>query len=128
MPQRDQLERKVNVEQQSAARHRHFLSVVMIASADSNAAVRRILRGSLRASDEVFVLEEGTAIVMAQTDLEGARKSVLRFIDHGEEMHDLRFSIATYPSDSGGRCLILEAEERLVAAKQGQFGEVVWQN
>jgi ribosomal protein L16/L10AE len=76
----------------------------------------------------VFVLEEGTAIVMTHTGLEEARRAVLRYMDHCEEKFDLRFAIATYPSDIGGRSLIVEAEERLAAAKQGDFGEVVWQN
>lgn len=119
------LERQLNHEQKLAARYRFFVSVVMVAPTQSGVSVRQILDETLRECDEMFVLDEGLAILMPHTTLNDATRAVDRFKAFCADRIDLRFSIATYPTDDAARGLLERARERLAEAKSGEFGEVV---
>ena len=119
------LEKQLKHEQRLAARYRFFVSVVMVAPTESGVSVRQILDETLRECDEIFVLDEGLAILMPHTTLQDANRAVERFKAFCAERIDLRFSIATYPTDDAAQSLLDRARERLEEAKSGEFGEVV---
>jgi hypothetical protein len=125
MTQDFDLERQLEHEQRLAARYRFYVSVVMVAPTQAGVSVRQLLDESLRECDEIFVLDEGLAILMPHTTLQDANRAVDRFKAFCAERIDLRFSIATYPTDDAAPGLLNLARERLAEAKSGEFGEVV---
>ncbi len=125
MPQRSELETKLTYEQKLAARYRFFVSIVMISSLQRDLSVRQLLKDTLRDCDELYVLDEGIALLMPHTSLEDALTAVERYKNECKEKVDLRFSIASYPGDVASLNLLARAEDRLTAARRGRFGEVV---
>lgn len=125
MAQQYDLERQLEHEQKLAARYRFFVSVVMVAPAQSGMSVRGLLSDTLRECDEVYVLDDSVAILMPHTTLQDANRAVERFKAFCAEQVDLRFSIATYPTDDAALGLLERARERLAEARSGEFGEVV---
>lgn len=128
MPQRSELESKLKYEQKLAARYRFFVSIVMISTRQRDMSVRQLLKETLRECDELYVLDEGIAVLMPHTNLEDAMTAVDRYKRQCKEKVDLRFSIASYPSDVLSLNLLARAEDRLTAARRGRFGEVVCQD
>ena len=127
MPQRSDLQQKLSYEQRLAARYRFFVSIVMISSYGKQVSVRQILKSTLRNCDELYVLEEGIALLMPHTSLQDALNAVSRFKDQCAEKVDLRFSIASYPGDAESLNILARAEDRLETARRGRFGDVVCQ-
>jgi len=125
MAQHYDLERQLEHEQRLAARYRFFVSVVMVAPTQSGMSVRDLLGDTLRECDEIYVLDDSVAILMPHTTLQDANRAVDRFKAFCAERVDLRFSIATYPTDDAALGLLDRARERLAEAKSGEFGEVV---
>ena len=125
MPQRLELEHKLGYEQKLAARYRFFVSIVMISPLRRDLSVRQLLKDTLRGCDELYVLDEGIALLMPHTSLEDALMAVDRYKHKCEERVDLRFSIASYPGDAASGDLLARAEDRLTAARRGRFGEIV---
>lgn len=125
MPQRADLQQKLGYEQQLAARYRFFVSIVMISSLKKEVSVRQLLKNTLRSCDEMYVLDEGIALLMPHTSLNDALRAVDRFKEQCSEKVDLRFSIASYPGDAVSLNLLARAEDRLAAARRGRFGEIV---
>lgn len=128
MPQRSDLQQKLGYEQRLAARYRFFVSIVMISSLKKEVSVRQLLKNTLRNCDELYVLDEGIALLMPHTSLKDALTAVDRFKDLCSERVDLRFSIASYPGDAASLNLLARAEDRLEAARRGRFGEIVCQD
>lgn len=89
--------------------------------------MRQILKNTLRGCDELYVLEEGIALLMPHTSLQDALRAVARFKEQCAEKVDLRFSIASYPGDAESLNLLARAEDRLATARRGRFGEIVCQ-
>ncbi len=127
MPQRSELERKLSYEQRLAARYRFFVSIVMISPLRRDLSVRQLLKDTVRDCDELYVLEEGIALLMPHTSLQDALTAVDRYKNQCEKKVDLRFSIASYPGDAASLNLLARAEDRLTAARRGRFGEIVCQ-
>ena len=127
MPQRTELEHKLTYEQKLAARYRFFVSIVMISTSRRDVSVRQLLKDTLRDCDELYVLDEGIALLMPHTSLSNALTAVDRYKSECQEKIDLRFSIASYPGDAASLNLLARAEYRLSAARRGRFGEIVCQ-
>jgi len=86
----------------------------------------RLLKSSIRASDQIFTLSGHTAILMAHTANNEARQAVERYRRMCNGQVDVRYSIASYPDDGGTVADILKtAEQRLAQAKRGEFGTIV---
>ncbi len=122
------LERQLLHEQKLAARYRYYVSVVMVATTQTGVSVRDLLDDTLRECDELFVVNDGIAILMPHTTLEDATQAVERFKSLCANRIDLRFSIATYPTDDAALGLINRAKNRLAEAKAGDFGKVVYRD
>jgi GGDEF domain-containing protein len=113
-------------ELRGAARHRYFVSVVMMAPLQEKISMARLLKDTIRASDQIFTLNGEAVIVMAHTANNEAQKAVERYRRMCNGQVDVRYSIATYPDDGGTVADILKtAEQRLAQAKRGEFGTVV---
>jgi hypothetical protein len=125
IPEEDMLERQLLHEQKLAARYRYFVSIVMVATTQNGVSVRGLIDDTLRECDELFVVNEGIAILMPHTTLDDATRAVERFKTFSADRIDLRFSIATYPTDDAARGLLSRAKNRLAEAKAGDFGKVV---
>ena len=128
VPQEGALERQLLHEQKLAARYRYYVSVVMVAPGQSEVSIRGLIDDTLRECDEMFVVSEGVAILMPHTTLEDATRAVERFKSFCADRIDLRFSIATYPTDDAALDLLSRAKNRLAEAKAGDFGKVVFQD
>jgi hypothetical protein len=122
------LEQQLLHEQKLAARYRYYVSVVMVAPAQSGISIRGLIDDTLRECDEMYVVSEGVAILMPHTTLEDATQAVERFKSYCADRIDLRFSIATYPTDDVALDLLSRAKNRLAEAKVGEFGKVVFQD
>ena len=128
VPQEGALAQQLLHEQKLAARYRYYVSVVMVAPAQSGVSIRGLIDDTLRECDELFVVNEGVAILMPHTTLEDATRAVERFKSFCADRIDLRFSIATYPTDDAALDLLSRAKTRLAEAKAGDFGKVVYQD
>jgi len=127
-PQEGALERQLLHEQKLASRYRYFVSVVMVAPAQSGVSIKGIIDDTLRECDELYVVNDGVAILMPHTTLEDATRAVDRLKGFCADRIDLRFSIATYPTDDAALDLLHRAKTRLQEAKAGEFGKVVFQD
>lgn len=128
MPEENALHRQLMHEQKLAERYRYYVSVVMVAPTQNGVSVRGLIDDTLRECDELFVVNEGIAILMPHTTLEDATRAVERFKGYCADRIDLRFSIATYPTDDTALDLLSRAKTRLAEAKAGDFGKVVYQD
>lgn len=128
VPQDGALAQQLLHEQKLAARYRYYVSVVMVAPAQSGVSIRGLIDDTLRECDELFVVNEGVAILMPHTTLEDATRAVERFKSFCADRIDLRFSIATYPTDDAALDLLSRAKNRLAEAKAGDFGKVVYRD
>jgi len=128
VPQEEALERQLLHEQKLAARYRYYVSVVMVTPGQSEVSIRGLIDDTLRDCDELFVVSDGVAILMPHTTLEDATRAVERFKSFCADRIDLRFSIATYPTDDAALDLLSRAKTRLAEAKAGDFGKVVFQD
>jgi len=119
------LEQQLEHEQRLAARYQFYVSIVLVAPKVDGISVRQILSETLRACDDVFIVEDGIGILMPHTNLQDAMKAVERYKDFCTDRIDLRFSVATYPTDDAALGLLQRAQTRLEAAKNGDLGTVV---
>jgi len=120
------LEWLLGYELRGAARHRYFVSVVMMAPHDEKISMIQLLKNTVRASDQFFTVEGESAVLMAHTARDEARKAVERYRNRCNGEVDVRYSIASYPDDGGAVADILKtAEQRLIQAKRAGFGAIV---
>lgn len=109
-----------------AARHRDYVSVVMVCTREDKINVRQLLRDTLRDSDEFFELGRHSAIVMPYTGREDARNAVERYQARCNGEVDMRYSIASYPGDAGTvGDMLRTGERRLEKAKGAGFGAMI---
>lgn len=117
----DLLQDVLQYELACAERYRRFVSLVMVAEGSDEAQLQHVLVDKVRESDLLVVKESTFLILMSETDRNGARNAISRYIDRDGEVHDFRFSLVTYPNDSGNAEVLIEAAERRLqkATKEG---------
>ncbi len=109
-----------------AERYRRFVSLVMVTERSNGDQLENVLADKVRDSDLMAEKNSTFLILMSETDRTGAETAISRFIDIDGDVHDFRFSLVTYPNDSGNARVLLEAgERRLMRAAEGQPGEIV---
>lgn len=122
----DLLEDVLQYELACAERYRRFVSLVMVTERSNGEQLVNVLSDKVRDSDLLVEKDSTFLILMSETDRNGARTAISRFIDLDGDVHDFRFSVVTYPNDSGDAELLLEAgERRLLKASEGEPGEIV---
>jgi len=109
-----------------AARHRHFVTVLMVASCEGGIGVLQLLREALRSCDACLEENGKSAVLMVHTTAEQARQAIKRFKGRCSNLIDFRYSIVSYPKDAGMAGDLMDiCEERLDRAKRAGFGAVV---
>lgn len=123
---RQELEWLLAYQLKLAARHRYFVSVVMVASDRRDINIKGLLQDSLRECDEFFDLQGRNAILMAHTGKDEAYEAVQRYLAQCNGEVDLRYSIVSYPSDGGAvGDIVAKGEQRLTLARRLGYGAVV---
>lgn len=119
MPIPTGLARMLDYEMRSAARYRRFASLVMLWAHSQPCDVHQLLIDEIRSSDEYFASgASGGAIIMGETDSCGALSAINRFRAATGGAADLRFAIASYPSDArDAREMLAVAQRRLLGAQ-----------
>jgi hypothetical protein len=122
----DLLEWFVDYEIRSAARYRRFATIVMMSPMNQNLDIPALLADIIRHSDEFFGLSLGAAILMGETDSTGALAAIDRYKARCNGDADLRFALASYPTDGTVTSeLISTVRRRLNEARIRQYGAVV---
>ncbi len=108
-------------------RYQRFLTVVGAECQATDTALKELLGEILRGSDEIIELDSTeVAIVMAETDRQGALMAIDRYHAHFNGAFDIRFGVATFPLDAGDHeALLGSARSRLLKAKKGKPGTVI---
>ena len=113
------LEWLLDYELRASTRHRRFLSLVMVSNGNNLFDIGGFLSDSLRDSDRRFPTRDGVAIVMGDTEYDGAQTAVNRYRSKCGDKVELRCGIAAFPQDGHSALgLIQTARERLGAAKE----------
>jgi len=108
-----------------AERYRRFVSIVMVSYGQGDTPVRKVIAEKVRESDLLAEKNSHLIILMSETDSAGATTAIHRYKTQTGE-GDLRFSLVTFPNDSGTADSLMEAgERRLSAARADQPGAVV---
>ena len=110
----------------AAERYRRYVTLVLAASRAESQLAASLLGETARECDAIIESEGALSILMSDTDEDGARRAVERFLAVGGASQDLCFSLVTYPNDgieAGG--LIERARERLEHALGATNGRVV---
>jgi len=122
----DLLQEVLEYELACAERYRRFVSLVMVKEGEKGAQLEHILADKVRDSDLLAEKNSNFLILMSETDRNGARSAISRFVDRDGEVHDFRFALVTYPNDSGSAEALMEAvERRLVMADEEGPGAIV---
>lgn len=116
----------VDYELRAAERYRRFVTLMLVASRNGCFYLKDILVKTKRESDRLFELDNEVAILMSETDLNGALTAVERYKSLFSEDVDLRFSVVSFPLD-GVNCsdLMGKVFQRLDVAKALECGAVV---
>lgn len=107
-------------------RYRRFVSIVYVKS-NGGARFPDVCGDLLRRSDELVDMRPASAVIMSETNADGALLAVSRFKSRCDAVMDLRYAVAAYPAD--GRTaddLLTTAQNRLEQAKGRERGAVVW--
>ncbi len=109
-----------------AERYRRFVSLVMVKEGEKGAQLEHVLADKVRDSDLLAEKNSNYLILMSETDRNGARRAISRYVDRDGDVHDFRFALVTYPNDSGSAEALMEAaERRLVKAFEEGPGAIV---
>ena len=110
-----------------SARHRRFLSLVMISpKKSSEQLLTRILAGMIRHSDTYFSINGSVVVLMGETDGAGALMAVKRYQELINGAIDVRYSVTSFPDDVKETSKIINtAYRRLEAAHALDSGAVV---
>lgn len=122
------LKRLLDYELRSAARYRRFVSLLMVTPAKQGVKLHQVLREHVRSSDEYFELDGEAAILMGETDSSEALQAANRYLQLCNGDIDLRFAVASYPSDARvASDLLSTVHRRLAVARSGAEGAIICQ-
>ncbi len=125
-PQMSFLQRLLQYELRSAERYRRYVTVVMVKTGDTFDQLSQVLSDTIRDSDEIEAVEDGAAILMGDTDTDGALCAISRYKQRCGDQLDMRFSIATFPADGReANGLLQAASRRLSLSAAAGAGAVV---
>ena len=93
------LEWLLEYELAQSARHRRFVSLVMLSANGSTKKIEPILDGALRDSDVLFSLDHAVAVLMGETERAGALNAIKRYRNAIGESLDVQYAVASFPDD-----------------------------
>lgn len=116
----------LNYELRCCERYRRFMSVVYVSHAGRERfpeAFHDVLRGS----DVLVKSDSSSALLMGETNKQGALQAVERFKSHSGDLINMKYAVASYPTDGRtAEALLSTVRERLEAAMNRENGAVVW--
>ncbi len=114
----------------ASERYRRYLSVVLVRSlADHQEGLNSAFDHLIRKSDALTSYDHSIAVLMSETDQNDALCAVDRFHSLLKNQFDVRFAVATYPSDEASvEGLLATAEKRLQKAQNHHNGHVIYQD
>ena len=125
----------LDYEVQASKRYRRFVSLVMMNVKSTDVGPKNpkwlgtLHEEMFRSTDLVFPIDPNgtTAVVMGETECQGALRAVERFQERYNGALVVHSSIASYPADGlTSKDLFTVAERRLDAAEQSRLGAAVW--
>jgi len=120
------LNKLLEYELQAAERYRRFVSLVMITSENDLAGLRNFLGAHVRNSDVMASFNHSIAVLMGETDENGAMTAINRYKSFFNDQIDIRYSLVTYPSDGGRPDNLIEmAYDRLKKARTAMPSDFV---
>jgi hypothetical protein len=109
-----------------SARHRRFVSLVMIDTDKPRKSLEKVLSKAIRSSDVCFPENGGLAIVMGETGSSEALQAIERYNQNTSGIMDICYSVASYPADAKTLDELKHvAQRRLEKAKTLESGSVV---
>ena len=113
-------------EVQTSRRYLRYLSIVLVAPGkDTNGKLHRTLSESFRDCDVMVPVNGHTAVILSETDREGALRAIGR-CRKALKASDASFSTASFPTDAHDAAGLLKtAVLRLERAQQGERAGVV---
>lgn len=107
-------------------RYRRNLALVMMSGECEQSDFSGLIAPLVRRSDELLELRDCAAVLMGETNGEGALQAVQRFKRSCPEDAGLRYAVACFPDDGkAASMLLLNARRRLDVARGQQPGTVV---
>jgi hypothetical protein len=121
-----ELECLLDYELRCSERYRRPLSLVTVVPMNTRINPRSLLFPALRGSDQLFEVHGHAAILMSETNCQGALAAIGRYSKMCEGEIDLRFAVVSYPEDGGTvRELLATAQQRLDKAMTLEPGAIV---
>lgn len=113
------LEQLLDYELRCAKRYRRFVSIIVVAPVNGFMGLKGIFEDdAIRECDQFFEVDDGSAILMTETDSAGAVAALERCQVAADDNRDLRFAVVSFPFDGHTAAELLEtAHRRLDRAK-----------
>jgi hypothetical protein len=110
-----------------ASRYRRFTALVLIAVQTEFPEIQAMLSEHLRGCDAQFVSKNTVALLMSETDTAGALIAINRYKAGCKDGIDMRFALASYPTDARDAAEMLATARRRLetARKSPESGAVV---
>jgi len=116
----------LDYELQQSARHRRFVSMVLLSANGNSKKLEKMMKDVARDTDPLFFLPHAIAVLMGETDTRGAVKALERYREVISPAIDVRYSVASFPEDGKGPAeLTRTARTRLDKANKLERGSVV---
>jgi len=120
------LEWLLDYELTQSARHRRFVSLVMLSANGNTKKLDRMLGEAVRNSDALFFISGAVAVLMGETDRSGALQAVGRYQDEISDSVDVRYAVSSFPGDGRATSEMMDvARRRLNMAMELENGSVV---
>ncbi len=108
------LQDMLQYELHAAERYRRFVTLLLIDSRQEGSSLEEDMKRHLRSSDVMARIDNSIAVLMGETDNDGARIAAERYKKDFGRHAEFYFSLATYPADGGKpERLFTVAHERL---------------
>ena len=108
------LEWLLDYELKQSARHRRFVSLVMLTANGNSHKLDKMLNDVVRETDPIFSLPGSMAVLMGETDSAGANQAIERYREAIGNKVSVNYAVASFPDD--GKTfgeLINKAHQRL---------------
>jgi hypothetical protein len=118
----------LSYELNAAKRHGRFASLVMLNAPDTFPTLHAVLADCIRTSDIMASFDHSLAVLLGETDKEGANIAIRRWTSLFQQRIGLHAAIASFPADGDHPDhLFMTARARLERAKHDLAGAVISQ-
>jgi len=89
----------LDYELKHSARHRRFVSLVMVSANGNSHKLDKMLNDIVRETDPTFSLPGSIAVLMGETDSAGANQAIERYREAIGNIVSVNYAIASFPDD-----------------------------